>query len=32
MGWMHGQVLARVIPTREDCERIVEFAIRGLRR
>ena len=32
MGWMHGQVLARVIPTREDCERIVEFAVRGLRR
>jgi AcrR family transcriptional regulator len=32
MGWMHGQVLARVIPTREACERIVEFAIRGLRR
>jgi AcrR family transcriptional regulator len=30
MGWMHGRVVGRVIPPREEAERVVAFALRGL--
>ena len=30
MGWMHGRVIARVIPPREEAERVLEYAMRGL--
>jgi AcrR family transcriptional regulator len=30
LGWMHGRVLARSVPSREEAERVVEFAVRGL--
>ncbi|MGI9590018.1 MAG: TetR/AcrR family transcriptional regulator, partial [Myxococcota bacterium] len=30
MGWMHGRVIGRVTPTREEAERVVAFALRGL--
>ena len=30
MGWMHGRVIAEVIPPREEAERVVEYAMRGL--
>jgi AcrR family transcriptional regulator len=30
MGWMHGRVVGRVTPSREEAERVVAFALRGL--
>jgi len=30
MGWMQGRVVGRVTPTREEAERVVAFALRGL--
>lgn len=30
MGWMHGRVVGRVTPPREEAERVVAFALRGL--
>lgn len=30
MGWMHSRVVGRVIPPREEAERVVAFAVRGL--
>lgn len=30
MGWMHGRVVGRVVPPREEAERVVAFALRGL--
>ena len=30
MGWMHGRVIGRVTPPREEAERVVAFALRGL--
>ncbi len=32
LGWMHGAVLERRTPSREEAEHVVEFALRGLRR
>jgi AcrR family transcriptional regulator len=32
MGWMHSRVLERRIPSREEAESLLEFALRGLRR
>ena len=30
MGWMQGRVVGRMTPSREDAERVVAFALRGL--
>ncbi|MDJ0848330.1 MAG: TetR/AcrR family transcriptional regulator [Myxococcota bacterium] len=32
LGWMHGAVLERRTPAREEAEHVVEFALRGLKR
>ncbi len=32
LGWMHGAVLERRTPSREEAEHVVEFALRGLER
>lgn len=32
MGWMHGRLITPVPPTRQEAQRVVEFAIRGLER
>jgi AcrR family transcriptional regulator len=30
MGWMHGMVVARVVPSQEEAENLVEFALRAI--
>jgi AcrR family transcriptional regulator len=30
MGWMHGMVLARVVPSQEEADNLVEFALRAI--
>jgi len=30
MGWMHGMVIARVVPSREEADNLVEFALRAI--
>jgi AcrR family transcriptional regulator len=32
IGWMHGRLITPVPPTRQEAQRVVEFAIRGLER
>lgn len=30
MGWMHGMVIARVVPSQEEADNLVEFALRAI--